>query len=97
MLRSFSRMLPELLRHSDKPHMLELLSDELKEAHRPRAVNRDDATAQQDADAHRQPRRSSNLWEAEEDPCDDDEFAAIDCLFPAGVDGDESLLDDAGF
>jgi len=76
--------------------MLELIGDELKAAHRPRAVQRDDATAQEDADAHRQPRRSSGLWEAEEDPPDDDDdFAAISCLFP--VAGDEALLDDAGF
>ena len=48
LLGSFSRMLPELLRHSDRQDVLALLKDELKEAHRPKAVQRDDATAQDD-------------------------------------------------
>ena len=74
MLHSFSRMLPELLRHSDRKDVLGLIKDELKEAHRPRAVQRDDATAQEDAclaapadaSALAPPRRSSSsLWETE--------------------------------
>lgn len=43
MLHSFSRMLPELLRHSDRPDVFELVPSHLKNAHRPRDVNRDDA------------------------------------------------------
>ena len=46
LLYSFSRMLPELLRHSDRPDVLDLIKDEaLKLAHRPRVVERDDAPA----------------------------------------------------
>ena len=43
MLTSFARMLPELLRHSDRQDVYEQLPDHLKEAHKPRAVERDDA------------------------------------------------------
>lgn len=45
MLYSFSRMLPELLRHSDRPDTFELIPDHLKDVHRPRRVERDDAPA----------------------------------------------------
>ena len=43
MLGSFSRMLPELLRHSDRQDVFERLPEHLKAAHRPRDVERDDA------------------------------------------------------
>ena len=43
MLGSFARMLPELLRHSDRQDVFERLPAHLKAAHRPRDVERDDA------------------------------------------------------
>ena len=43
MLQSFARMLSELLRHSDRTDVFERMPQHLKEAHRPRAVERDDA------------------------------------------------------
>lgn len=43
MLGSFARMLPELLRHSDRQDVFEKLPAHLKAAHRPRDVERDDA------------------------------------------------------
>lgn len=43
MLGSFARMLPELLRHSDRKDVFETLPEHLKAAHRPRDVERDDA------------------------------------------------------
>lgn len=43
MLVSYSRMLPELLRHSDRQDVYEKLPDRLKLAHKPRDVERDDA------------------------------------------------------
>ena len=43
MLLSFARMLSELLRHSDRTDVFERMPQHLKEAHRPRAVERDDA------------------------------------------------------
>ena len=43
MLLSFARMLPELLRHSDRMDVYERMPQHLKDAHRPRAVERDDA------------------------------------------------------
>ena len=45
MLQSFSRMLPELLRHSDRTDVFDRLPQHLKDAHRPRDVERDDAPA----------------------------------------------------
>ena len=52
MLTSFSRMLPELLRHSDRKDVFERLPAHLKAAHRPRDVQRDDAPAAAHAHAH---------------------------------------------
>ena len=43
MLVSFARMIAELLRHSDRKDVFERLPQHLKDAHRPRAVERDDA------------------------------------------------------
>lgn len=43
MLSSFARMLPELFRHSDRADLLERIPQHLRDAHRPRAVERDDA------------------------------------------------------
>ena len=43
MLQSFARMLSELLRHSDRIDVFERMPQHLKDAHRPRAVERDDA------------------------------------------------------
>ena len=43
MLQSFARMLPELLRHSTRMDVFEGMPQHLKDAHRPRAVERDDA------------------------------------------------------
>jgi len=91
-LHSFSRMLPELLRHSDRKDMLDLIKDELKEAHRPREVQRDDATAQQHADHEARPQRSHSLWEDVEAGNDECQGVAA-----SWGDEDEALLDDAGF
>jgi len=46
LLVSFARMASELLRHSSKPEVRALLKAHLKECHRPRAVQRDDAPVQ---------------------------------------------------
>ena len=43
LLCSFSRMVSELLRHSDKPEMCERIPERLRLCHRPQAVTRDDA------------------------------------------------------
>ena len=43
LLTSFSRMVSELLRHSDRPEVGEQLPERLRLCHRPRAVARDDA------------------------------------------------------
>ena len=43
LLTSFSRMVSELLRHSDRPDVGEQLPERLRLCHRPRAVARDDA------------------------------------------------------
>ena len=45
LLSSFSRMVSELLRHSNRPEVCELVPEHLRLCHRPRAVTRDDAPA----------------------------------------------------
>ena len=112
MLRSFARMLPELLRHSDRKDVLDGIRDELKEAHRPRAVQRDDATAQEDAcrnaaataataaAAASAPRRSSSLWGSELGSLGEamrEPELGRELFFGADDNEDEALLDGAGF
>ena len=45
LLSSFSRMVSELLRHSNRPEVCELVPEQLRLCHRPRVVTRDDAPA----------------------------------------------------
>jgi hypothetical protein len=45
LLISFSRMVSELLRHSDRPEVCDLVPVHLRLCHRPRVVTRDDAPA----------------------------------------------------
>jgi len=94
MIHSFSRMLPELLRHSDRKDVLGLLKEERKQAHRPRAVQRDDATAQEHADHEARPQRSHSLW----DVGDLEGSELPEALSSTAWDEeDEALLDGAGF
>jgi hypothetical protein len=51
LFKAWSRMAGQLLKHSDKPHLAALLPEELREAHTPQNVLRDDAPAQRTADA----------------------------------------------
>jgi hypothetical protein len=107
LLRSFSRMLPELLRHSDRPDTLDLIHNDLKAAHRPLLVTRDDTAwshtprsndAQHTATTVPPLPPSLDLWDG------DMPFPALvgsglpasayDCN--GGVD-DEALLTQAGF
>jgi len=106
MLGSFSRMLPELLRHSDRKDVFEKLPEHLKAAHRPRDVERDDAPAA--THAHAAPRSAkkravpsrglNELWGGDGLI----EAAGVD-LPPlmgdcgGGSDDDEALLASAGF
>lgn len=97
-LMSFARMLGELLRHSDRQDVLELLDAELRDSHRPSTMQRDDATAQDDARRTGKlpmlpPLRSTgSLWDApQEEPVDG--FSG-DFLMN---DDDEDLLMNAGF
>ena len=97
-LMSFARMLGELLRHSDRPDVLELLDAELRDAHRPSTVQRDDATALDDARKTGSlpmlpPLRSTtvSLWDTqEEEPTNNSSDFFLD-------EGDEDLLLNAGF
>jgi hypothetical protein len=45
LLSSFARMVSELLRHSNRPEVCELVPEHLRLCHRPRQVTRDDAPA----------------------------------------------------
>jgi hypothetical protein len=102
MLGSFSRMLPELLRHSDRKDVFEKLPEHLKAAHRPRDVERDDAPAA--THAHAAPRSTkkraapsrglNELWGGDGLI----EAAGVDLPPLMGdCDDDEALLASAGF
>ena len=104
MLSSFARMLPELLRHSDRADILERIPQHLRDAHRPRAVERDDAplaTAEVHGDGlGLGGERLQGLWG---NTGNDDAAAEALALFGA-VDMDAladddglALLDNAGF
>jgi len=100
LLTAFSRMVSELLRHSDKPEVAALVPEHLRMCHRPRAVTRDDAPVapQSRAKPRAPPARAAAVG---------DLFAAggawaLGPLHPVAVEeleqaGDEELLDLAGF
>ena len=111
MLGSFSRMLPELLRHSDRQDVFERLPAHLKAAHRPRDVERDDAPGKAPrpgASASNKPRGAAGkraaaaapaldeLWGAEGDFLDPFADAPLPLAAAEGSD-DEALLASAGF
>ena len=101
MLLSFARMLPELLRHSDRIDVFERMPQHLKDAHRPRAVERDDAPLSVEPSAGLgglgplRPQLSA-LWEAEGDQ-DGDAAEALAMFASNPLDADLALLDGAGF
>lgn len=101
MLSSFSRMLPELFRHSDRADILERIPQHLKDAHRPRVVERDDAplATVQGVGLGLGGSRLRGLWGS---TGDDDAAAEALALFgamnpDAFVDDESTLLDSAGF
>ena len=104
MLSSFARMLPELFRHSDRADILERIPQHIRDAHRPHAVERDDAplaTAEVHGDGlGLGGERLQGLWGS---TGGDDAaaealalFGAVDMDAFAGDDG-LALLDNAGF
>ena len=107
MLSSFARMLPELFRHSDRADVLERIPKHLRDAHRPRAVERDDAPLVAPAAVHGDGlvglggARLRGLWGS---TCDDEAAAEALALFGSmdqdafvGDDDGLTLLEDAGF
>ena len=107
MLTSYSRMLPELLRHSDRQDVYDKLPDHLKLAHKPRDVERDDAPlTMPEAEAGLpglgplRPQLSA-LWD--EGGEQNDEATEALALFASGdaledsLDTDLALLEGAGF
>ena len=106
MLLSFARMLPELLRHSDRTDVFERMPQHLKDAHRPRAVERDDAPLSIEPSSAGlgglgplRPQQLSALWEVEGEQ--DGEAAEALAMFASASgsleDDDLALLDGAGF
>jgi hypothetical protein len=108
MLVSFARMLPELVRHSDRTDVFERLPQHLKEAHRPRDVERDDAplmatgasTTSALAKAASQKRKLSELWDEPEEVDVGDATTGIPMFASsndASLEDDLALLEGAGF
>jgi len=108
MLVSFARMLPELVRHSDRTDVFERLPQHLKEAHRPRDVERDDApltattasTTSALAKAASQKRKLSELWDDPEEVGAGDATSGIPMFAScndASLEDDLALLEGAGF
>ena len=99
MLLSFARMLPELLRHSDRTDVFERMPQHLKDAHRPRAVERDDAPLSVEPSSlgglgPLRPQLSA-LWDEGEQ---DGQAAEALAMFASNpLDDDLALLDGAGF
>ena len=102
MLLSFARMLPELLRHSDRTDVFERMPQHLKDAHRPRAVERDDAPLSVEPSGSAglgglgplRPQLSA-LWD--EGDQDGDAAEALAMFASNPLDADLALLDGAGF
>ena len=94
MLQSFARMMPELLRHSDRMDVFEGMSQHLKDAHRPRVVERDDAPLVAVATARAPKRKLSALWDETEDAGGGDGDAAEALAMFASAEGGGSLEDD---
>ena len=103
MLLSFARMLPELLRHSDRTDVFERMPQHLKDAHRPRAVERDDAPLSVEPSSAGlgglgplRPQQLSALWDEGEQ---DGQAAEALAMFASStsMDDDLALLDGAGF
>ena len=102
MLLSYARMLSELLRHSDRMDVYERMPQHLKDAHRPRAVERDDAPLAVDPSSSigglgplRSQQRSA-LWEVEGEQ-NGDAAEALAMFASNSMDDDLALLDGAGF
>ena len=111
MLLSFARMLSELLRHSDRTDVFERMPQHLKDAHRPRAVERDDAPLAVESSGGggssstsaglgglgplRPQQQLSALWDEGEQ---DGQAAEALAMFASNsLDDDLALLDGAGF
>ena len=106
MLLSFARMLPELLRHSDRMDVYERMPQHLKDAHRPRAVERDDAPLSVEPSISSSaglgglgPLRPqlSALWDEGEQDEQAAEALAMVASTNGSLDDDLALLDGAGF
>jgi len=101
MLQSFARMLPELLRHSNRTDVFERMPQHLKDAHRPRVVERDDAPLSVEPSSiglgGLGPLRPqlSMLWDEGEQ--DGDAAEALAMFASNSMDDDLALLDGAGF
>ncbi len=108
MLQSFARMLSELLRHSDRIDVFERMPQHLKDAHRPRAVERDDAPLSVEPSTSNaglgglgplRPQQLSALWEVEGEQGGETAEALAMFASASGSleDADLALLDGAGF
>ena len=103
MLVSFARMIAELLRHSDRKDVFERLPQHLKDAHRPRAVERDDAplvAVPMAPIAKGSKRKLSELWDDEAEEVGNGDNAEALSMFTsndASLEDDLALLEGAGF
>jgi hypothetical protein len=108
MLLSFARMLPELLRHSDRTDVFERMPQHLKDAHRPRAVERDDAPLSVEPSSSSssaglgglgplRPQQLAALWDEGDHDGQAAEALAMFASTNGSLDDDLALLDGAGF
>ena len=104
MLVSFARMIAELLRHSDRKDVFERLPQHLKDAHRPRAVERDDAplvAVPMAPITKGSKRKLSELWDDEAEDVGNgdatDPLSMFTSSNDASLEDDLALLEGAGF
>ena len=102
LLCSFARMLGELIRHSNRPDVLTLIQPHLIDAHRPRAVLRDDATAADDEARQFKKQKligmsCSTLWDDTDMELSQNAMISDFLLSSDNFDADAALLDGAGF
>jgi hypothetical protein len=97
LLRSFSRMVSELLRHSNRADVCELIPEHLRLCHRPQEVTRDDAPVVAHSKARQQQQRQKQpMRPVMRDLFGTDNEWALGPLNPVAAEGEEGMEQDEG-